>query len=139
MKKKLVTGLVAVGVVGSAGIAYATIGGFLNLPGIVQGIATGNGSNSCQTGPVTFTVPDPTWSNSASDYIVSSLDYSGISTPCVTLATADLEVQVLAAGQSVASATASNMQASTGTLTLSSPVPYGQMQAATVNYLVKDN
>ena len=140
MRKTLAVGLTAGVALAAGGVAWAVLGGFVAVPDVVQGIATGGGSGSCQGNAVTFTVPDPTWDNSMGDYAVTQVAYSGISTQCVNLGTADLVLNLTnGSTQSIATATASNMSAATGTLTLSTAVSFDDATSGTYNYLVKDN
>lgn len=141
MKRLLIAGLTAVGVVAAGGVAWAMLGGTIVLPDISQGFAQGGGGGGCQTSSVTFTVPDPTWSNTAGDWMVSTIGYSGISTVCVNLGTADLQLTLTADNQqnAAATATATNMGSSSGTLTLSSAVPFDTATSGDYYYLVKDN
>lgn len=140
MKRSIIVGAVIGTVaVAGAGVAWAVLSGVVVVPDAIQGIATGGGANSCQTGAVTFTVPDPTWSNSAGDYTVSTIGYSGINTQCVNLGTADLILNITdGSPTSLANATATNMSSSSGTLTLSTPIPFDDATTGTYRYLVKD-
>lgn len=140
MRKKLAVGVVAAVAVAGGGVAWAALGGFLVTPNLVQGLVVGSGSVSCQTGGVTFTVPTPTWSNTAGDYMVSTLNYSGINTTCVNLGTADLVLNITSGGtNSLANATATNMSTAAGTLNLSTAIPYDDAVSGRYVYFVKDN
>ena len=141
VKKLVVIPAVAVGDLAAGGIAWATLGGAITGTDVITGIATGTGSNSCQTGGLTFDVPSPTWNNSAGDYVVSTVDYSGIATACVNLGTADLIITVTANGstQSIATATASNLSSATGTLSLSTPVSFDEITNGRIYYLVENS
>ena len=140
MKKTLAIGLTTVAVVAAGGVAWAALGGFVSVPDVVQGVATGGGGGSCQVTSVTFTVPTPTWDNTMGDYAVTTIGYSGITTQCVNLGTADLVLNLTNGGtQSLATATASNMSSASGTLTLSTAVSFDDASSGTYNYLVKDN
>jgi hypothetical protein len=72
--------------------------------------------------------------------MVTTLDYSGIDAACVTLATADLQVNVSLTGSttSASNATALNMSAATGTLTLSTPLAFNDVSTSDVNFYVKN-
>jgi len=139
MKKKVLAGVLTVGIVAVAGVAFAALGGILNVPNAVQGLVAGSGSASCQTNAVTFTVPDPTFSNSAGTYQISTLDYSGITQACQTLETADLDVRLWSNGTTLASGTALNMTTGSGTITLSNAVEFDAAANAQYIYLVTDN
>jgi hypothetical protein len=139
-RKKIVAGVVVVGLVASAGVAFAAIAGFVQVPDAVTGFANGTGSTSCQTTAITFEVPEPTFDTSVNQYTVSTIDYSGISSTCVTLGTADLVVTVTNGSSTVyATATASNMTLSTGTLTLSQDIEFEDSASASYNFLVRNN
>jgi hypothetical protein len=139
-RKKIVAGVIVVGVVATAGVAFAAIAGFVQVPDAVTGLAAGGGSASCQTTPITFEVPEPTFDTSVNQYTVSTIDYSGISSTCVTLGTADLVVTITDGSTTVyATATASNMALSTGTLTLSQGIEFEAAASASYNFLVRDN
>jgi hypothetical protein len=139
MKKRIIAGVTTVGIVGAAGVAFAALGGFLNVPDAVQGLVSGNGAASCQTNGVTFTVPDPTWNNTLGTYEVSTLGYSGISTTCQNLGTADLDVRVWNGSVTLASGVVSNMVSGSGVISLSNPVEFDAAVNANYIYLVKDN
>ena len=144
MKRRTIgiaTAVVALGAA-STGVAWAILGGTVTAADIAQGVASGGGSNSCQTGGLTFTVPSPTWSNSDGTYNVSTIDYSGLSAACVTLGTADIVLNLTASGQagpSIASGTVTNATATTGTITLSTALSYDSAQSATYRYLVEND
>jgi hypothetical protein len=138
-RKKLIVPLVVVGTVTAVGVAFAAIGGFVQVPDAITGLATGGGSSSCQTTSITFTVPEPTFDATVNQYTVSTIDYSGISPACVTLGTADLIVTITNGGSTVyATATASNMNASFGTLNLSSDIEFEDATSASYNFLVRN-
>ncbi len=140
MRTKLVIGLTVGGLVAATGVAWAVLGGVLITPDAVQGIVTGGGSGSCQNSGVTFTVPDPTWSNTDGDYVVASIGYSGIATACVSLGTADLVLNITdGSPTSIATATASNLSSANGTLTLSTAISFDEATTGQYRYLVKDN
>lgn len=140
MKRAAVAGLTAAGVLAAGGVAWAVLGGSLLVPDAVQGVIQGGGSGSCQTGGLTFTIPSPTWDNQMGDYAITTVAYSGVSTQCVNLGTADLIVNLVNGGtNSIATATASNMSSATGTLTLNNAVSFDDATSGTWNYLVKDN
>lgn len=138
--RRLVIGAVAAGgVVAAGGIAWALLGGLVTVPQIAQGVATGGGANGCQTVPVNWQIPTPTWNATANDYVITQVSYSGVTNTCVTLGTADLIVNVVVGGQSLANGSSLNMGASTGTITLSGPVPFDDASTAQYRYLVRDN
>lgn len=142
MKKLIVIPAVGVGVLAAGGIAWAVLGGTVTAADIAQGVASGGGSNSCQTGGLVFTVPAPTWSNTDGDYMVSTIDYANLSSACVTLATADIVLNLTASGNSgpsISSGTETDAQASTGTITLTTPLTYDAAQSATYRYLVENS
>lgn len=134
--KKWIAAAVPVGVVAAGGIAWAALGGVVYLPDVVQGIATSNSPNSCQNSALSFTVPTPTWSNSLQDYAVTTVDYSGVTTQCQNLATADLELRVVVNNSTMATASAANLTTATGTLTLSQAITYDAATSADFVYLV---
>ena len=142
MKRRTIGITTAVAALGAAagGVAYAVIGGTLAVPDLSIGLVTGQGSNSCQTTAITFTVPSPTWSNVVGDYVVSSIDYSGITTPCVNLGTADLTLNITASGgtNSLTNATALNMSNASGTLILSTAITYSDATTGRYNWTVKN-
>ena len=141
MRKAAVGGIVVVGFVAGAGVAWAALGGILNVPDVLSGVAAGPGAVSCQSGStVTFDVPTPTWDNVTGEYSVSTLDYSGITNTCVTLGTADLLVNVTLQGSnsSVANAQSLNMGSASGTLVLSSSVAYDDLIVGDINFLVRN-
>jgi len=138
MRKKVIAGVATVGIVGTAGMAFAALGGILNVPDVVQGLVSGGGASSCQTNAVTFTVPDPTFDNTLGKYQISTLGYSGITTTCQNLGTADLDVQ-LWDGTTLSSGSAVDMTSSSGTITLSNSVDFDDAVNADYIYLVKDN
>ena len=137
--KKWIATAVPVAVIASGGIAWAILSGTVVLPDVSQGVASTVGGGSCQGATsVNFTVPTPTWDNAGAEYVVSTLNYSNISTPCVNLGTADLQVYVTANGATIGSATASNLSSATGTLTLSQPIAYADITTASYSYLVSE-
>jgi hypothetical protein len=140
MRKRVIAGVATVGIVGAGAVAWAALGGIVNVPDVVQGIAQGGGASSCQTTAVTFDVPEPTWNNSLGTYAVSTIGFSGITSACVTLGTADLLLTLTNNnGQTIyATATASNMSATSGTLNLSQPVPFDLATSGSFNYLVRN-
>jgi len=139
MRKRVITGLATVGIVATAGVAFAALGGILNVPNLVQGLVVGGGTTSCQTNAVTFTVPEPTFDNTLGKYQISTLGYSGITTTCQNLETADLDVRLWRNGATLASGSASNMTSGSGTITLSNSVDFDDAVNAQFIYLVKDN
>mgnify|MGYP000597852771 CR=1 FL=1 len=136
MRKRTALVAVPVALLAAGGVAWAALGGVVYLPDVVQGIATGNGGNSCQTSALSFTVPTPTWSNSLQDYAVSTVDYSGVTQICQNQATADLELRLVVNNSTVATASAANLQTVGGTLTLSQEVTYDAATSADFVYLV---
>lgn len=141
VSRGIVAGLVAFAVAVTAGIAYALITANVVTPSLDVGAGQGTGGTSCQTGSaITFTWPTPTWSNVEGDYLVSTLEYSNITSACVTLGTADMTVNIVASGgtTSVANATASNMGAATGTLNLSTPLTFDVATNAAIKFYVKN-
>lgn len=139
MKRLVVAAVAAGGVVAAGGIAWALLGGLVTVPQIAQGVATGGGASSCQTVPVNWTLPTPVWNSSANDYVISTVDYSGVSSTCVSLGTADLIVNVVVGPNSVADGTELNLTATTGTITLSTPVPFDDASNAQYAYLVRNS
>lgn len=137
MKKKLIIPLATIGVLAAGGIAWAALGGFVNVPDAIQGLATSGGPSSCQTNPITFTVPEPTWNPANANYEIPTIGFSGIDPLCVNNATTDLELQLVDGAQTVASATEANLTASTGTLTLTPAVPFDSINGLSFVYLVK--
>jgi hypothetical protein len=138
MKKKIIGGIVAIGLIVSAGIAWAAIVGFVNVPDVVQGIASGTGSTSCQLTAITFDIPEPEWNVSLADYGVSTVDYGGISQTCQNLGTADLLLTVTDNNNVIATGSALNMSSASGTITLSSPVIFDTAANADYNFLVRN-
>lgn len=140
MKKKTIFGgVIVTGLVASMGVAWATLSGILVVPDAISGAVQGNGASSCQTAAVTFTVPDPTFSVSSQDYVVSTIDYSGISTSCVQLGSADLLLNLTLGNSGLTSGQISNLTASSGTINLEAEVPFSDVTSARFNYLVRDN
>jgi len=139
MRKKVIAGVATVGIVAAAGVAFAALGGILNVPSAVQGFVTGNGASSCQTNAVTFTVPDPTFDSTLGKYQISTLGYSGITTACQALETADLDVHLWRNGSTLASGSAVDMKSGSGTITLSNSLDFDDAVSAQYIYLVKDN
>ena len=140
MKKKLVGALVAGGTLVTASTAWALLSGVLVTPDVVQGLINGGGSGSCQTGGITFTVPEPTWSNTDGDYMISAIAYSQIAAACVTLGTADLVLNITdGSTNSIANATATDMGNTSGNLTLSNSITFDEATTGQYFYLVKDN
>lgn len=143
MRKGVVFGISAAGAALLAGAAFAVVSGFVVTPDIDTGSVSGSGgSNSCQAGSgVTFTVPNPTWSDTLGDYAVSTINYSGITSTCTGLGTADLTLNITIppATSSIANATASNISSATGSLTLSTPITYSDAANGDYNFIVKDN
>lgn len=140
MKKKIIVTAAVGGTLAISGIAWATLSGVLVTPDVVQGLINGGGSGSCQTGGITFTVPEPTWSNSDGDYMVSDIAYSQIAAACVTLGTADLVLNITdGSTNSIANATASDMGNTSGNLTLSNSITFDEAVTGQYFYLVKDN
>jgi hypothetical protein len=141
MRKRIIGGVVVVGVVASAGVAWAVLGGFLTVPQIAQGFVAGGGTVSCQTTSVNFEVPDPTFDVALGTYAVDSIEFSGVSAACVTLGTAILDVTIVEGGGSTVLATASEggLGASSGAMVLSAPIPFDDAVNAEYNYLVKNN
>lgn len=140
-KKRAIVGtVVAVSLVATAGAAWAYIASTATAPGFNTGAANTSTTATCQTGAIAFEWPSPTWSDGTGNYMVSTLDYSGIDAACITLATADLQVNVSLAGSTVSAsnATASNMSAATGTLTLSTPLAFNDVSTSKVNFYVKN-
>lgn len=129
---------VPIALVAAGGVAWAALGGVVYLPDVVQGLATPNGGNSCQTSALSFTVPTPTWDATLGDYAVTTLDYSGVSQICQNQGTADLQVRLVNANNTLATATALNLQTNGGTLTLSQAVTYDAATSADYVYLVSN-
>ena len=140
MKRKLVAVAIVVPTVAVAGVAWALIGGIINVPAIAQGFIPGSGAQGCQTSGVTFDIPDPTWDNTAGTYVVTTVDYSGITANCVSLGTADLNLTLTGGANPnpIATGNASNMGATSGTLTLDNPVEFDLIATANFNFIVKD-
>lgn len=139
MRKKIIGGVVVVGLIASAGVAWAAITGIVNVPDVVQGIGSGGGASSCQTSAVVFDVPEPTWNNTVDDWAVTSIDFSGITTACVNLGTADLLVTITDGGGTVlADGQSLNMGASSGSIGLSAPVPFDMAANADYNFIVRN-
>lgn len=137
-RKALIVGI-AGGSILLAGAAWAAIGGFVQVPDAVTGLANGNGSASCQTSPITFDVPEPTFDTNTNRYVVSTVGYSGINTTCTILQTADLVVTITNGSSTVyATATASNMTSTNGTLNLSSDIEFEDAASADYNFLVRN-
>ena len=137
MKKLIAIPAVGMGVLAAGGIAWAALGGFVNVPDVIQGAATGQGASSCQTSALTFTLPEPTWDAATTDYVVTSISYSGISTPCVNLATVDLELRIVSGSQTLATATEANLSSSSGSMSLTPAVSFDTAANAEFVYLVK--
>lgn len=139
MKTKLIGALIASGIVLTASTAWALLSGVLVTPDVMQGLINGTGSGGCQTGGVTFEVPDPVWDNTLGDYMITSIGYDQIATACVSLGTADLVLNITDGGpSSITTATATNMQSSSGTLTLSNPISFDDATTGQYSYIVKD-
>ena len=141
MNKKKVGIISAVGItaVAGAGVAFAAIAGFVQVPDAVTGFANGGGSNSCQTTAVTFVVPEPTFDSSVNQYTVSTIDYTGISATCISLGTADLLLTVTNGSSLVyATASATNMNSGGGTLTLSANIEFEAATSADYNFLIRN-
>lgn len=141
MKKKIIAPLVAVGVLCAAGIAWAVLSATVNVPDIAIGSGTGGGSSSCQTSSPTFDVPTPTWDSTLGQYAVQSIDYSGIDSGCVGLGTADLVLTVTPANNNtvLATGTATDMSASSGSITLSSKISFDAAANAQYQFLVRNS
>jgi hypothetical protein len=140
-KRTAVTGIVVVSVLATAGAAWAFVSATISSPTLDTGSITGNASATCQTGTsIAFAWPAPVWSDTTGDYSVTTLDYSNITAACVTLATADLQVNIALNGTtvSVANATAANMSATSGTLNLSTPMEFSDAQTSVVSFFVKN-
>jgi hypothetical protein len=137
MKRKVVvtSALIGLTVAGTA-TAWALITGTVTIPNIAEGISTGT-SGSCQTNAVNFVVPAPTWNPSTTAYEISSVAYTDVDPACVTLGTADLELNIVKGGITVGSASDSNMGASTGSMSLTPALGIDVIDGATFNYLVK--
>lgn len=140
MRKRIIGGVVAVGIVASAGVAWAVLGGTVTAPDVITGLANGGGSNSCQSGGLTFTLPSPTWDNSTGGYVISSVSFSGLSTACVNLGTADVVLNLTTGNSStsIATGTALNAQASSGTINLGTPLDFDIANNANYHYLVRN-
>jgi ethanolamine utilization protein EutP (predicted NTPase) len=136
-RKKVIIPIAVVGIAATATAAFAALGGFLNVPSAIQGLVAGGGAASCQTTAVTFTVPDPSYVNG--EYVISTIGYSGISSACVDLGTADLNLNIWDGTSTLASGDAINMTSTSGVITLSSAVDFDESVNATYIYLVKDN
>lgn len=141
MKKKLITGITFIAVLGSAGIAWAFINGTVTVPDVVAGLASGGGANSCQTNPITFILPDPTWDQTMGEYTVNAIGYSGIDTACINLGTADLTLTITASGQTVAlsTGTATDIGTSAGTISIVQAVPFDVAANSDYNFLVSNS
>lgn len=140
MKRVAIGAAIVVLVIGVAGVAWALLGGSVTSPDISIGRATGTGSTSCQTQAVNFDVPPPTWDSTLGDYAVTTVDYAGIESACVSLTTADLLLTITPSGGStvLATASATDMSASSGTLTLSTAISFDDASTGSYEYLVKD-
>lgn len=141
MRRAVIAGVVAFAVAVTAGVSYAVILANVAVPSLDTGTGNGTGATSCQTGStITFTWPSPTWDNTNGEYSVSTLNYSNITNACVTLGTADLTVNIVLSGQSssAATATATNMSAATGSLTLSAPIEFEDASTASIRFFVKN-
>lgn len=141
MKRK--TGIVVGTVVGSvavAGVAWAALTATITVPAISTGFGTAPGSSSCQTAPVTFEVPSPTWSPQLGDYAVSSIAFGSITSTCVNIGTADLILTVTMPNSNaqIATGTASNLSSSSGTITLSNAIPFELASEADYYFLVRN-
>lgn len=137
MKKKLIAPIALLATVGAAGAAFALLGGFVNVPNAVEGLAQGPGTSGCQTSSVNFEIPDPVWDASTTSWVVLSVDYAGITTACVNLGTADHDLRIVNGNTTLASATATNMGATSGTMTLTPVVDFDALANADFVYLVK--
>lgn len=139
-RKKLTAALATVGVLAVGGVAFAALSGLVVVPDVITGEATGPGATSCQNSGVTFTVPSPTWNPTQGAYAVTSIDYSGISSICVNLGTADMVLTITPPNAStvLASGTATNMGAATGSITLNQPLPFDTAAGASYEYLVRN-
>lgn len=81
------------------------------------------------------------WDNTIGDYAVSNIAYSGITTTCQNLGTADLvlNLTIPPSGTSIANATATNMSAGSGALILNNSISYADAANADYNFFVRDN
>ena len=142
MKKRVIAGVATVGIVATAGVAWAVIQANLVIPGISQGVAQGGNPADCMGGQaVTLTVPDPVWSDAIGDYAVSTIDFSGITTSCVNLGTADIVLNMTdgASPASIASGFSNNLSATSGTITLDNTLTFNEAANAEFNYIVRNN
>lgn len=140
MKRKLAVGVAGGLVLGVAGAAAAAVlSGSIIVPDVVDGLIQGPGSSSCQSNGLTFTMPDPTWDNGVGDWAISTLDYSGVTNVCVNLATADLQLKIVDGNSVLASASATNMGATSGTLNLSQPVAFSLAANADFRWIVSNS
>lgn len=139
MRKVAIVGLTAAAAVAGATVAWAVFTANIVVPAINTGQGTGVQPSSCQTSQITFTVPDPTFSASAGEYQITTLDYSGIDTACINLGTADLNVNMVNGSTLLADGTASNMGAASGSITLSAPVEFDMAAQADYRFMVSNS
>ena len=137
MKRKVIvtSALVGLTVAGTA-TAWALITGTVTIPNIAEGLATGT-AGSCQTNAVNFVVPPPAWNPTTTAYEIPAVTYTDIDPACVTLGTADLELNIVKGGITVGNASDTNIGASSGSMTLTPALGIDVIDGATFNYLVK--
>ena len=136
MKRKILIGsLIGGGVVITAGAAFALLGGSVLLPDIAQGLAGGT-ANACQTSAVNFVVGNPVWDGGSISWVINSVDYQGIDPICVTAGDVDLELKITDGYTTLATGTATNMSAGTGTINLTPALDFDTINGADFQYLV---
>ena len=136
-KRTIIGGVVATALVASIGVAWAAVLGVLNIPDVVTGSVQGTGAASCQVDPVEFTIPEPTFSVSALDYVVDKIEYSGINTACIQAGNTDLLLQLTQGYSNLVSGSVEDMTSDTGFINLAAAVPYSDVVTAKFNYLVR--
>lgn len=140
-RKRYVIPLTIAGVAAASGVAWAMLTATITVPDIAVGEGLGGGSASCQTSSPTFEVPAPAWDATLGDYAIDSINYSGIDSSCVTLATADLILTITPGNSNTVLATGSdlNMASSSGTINLSQDIPFDIASNARFAFYVRNS
>lgn len=136
MRKKLIVGASLVVSISAAGIAWAALSGTISGTTLVTGIATGTGAVPCQTGPVNFTLADPSWNQAQERWSIASMTYSSFDSDCVT-AGSDLGYALvrISTGGTIDDGTVTP-SSSTGTITLNPELDAALVSDIRVEYLV---
>lgn len=138
-RKRIIIPLTIVGAAAAGGVAWAILSGTVIVPDSVAGVATGGGSNACQTSGVTFTLPDPAWSNTEGAYVISQINFSGVEQTCAVLGTAVLDLNITDANSStsISDGTATGI-GTTGNITISPAIRFDIAAEADYYYLVSN-